>query len=197
MDSRAEEVLRFWLEETEPKGWYVGSDALDQEIRDRFLDLWEQATDLRPWCITPRGTLAYLILTDQFPRNMFRGEARAFATDRLARAVAAQAIGRGFDLKVEGLGRQFFYLPLEHSESLPDQARAVRLIFMRLDSPLTLLHARTHREMIRRYGRFPYRNAALARRNSRREAEMLEAGGYGAVLRELQAAEEAGKPTAA
>ncbi|TFL17424.1 DUF924 family protein [Jannaschia formosa] len=188
MDAHAEEVLRFWLEEAGPEGWYKGGEAFDAEIRDRFMGLWREARHLGHWCCSPRGTLAFLILTDQFPRNMFRGDGRAFATDQLALAVAKQAVTARADLGVEGAARQFFYLPLEHSESLADQARAVRLILMRLDASETLLHARAHREIIRRYGRFPYRNDALGRPGTAREAGMIEAGGYGAVLRELQAA---------
>ena len=183
-------MLRFWLEECAPDDWYRQDDALDDRIRERFAPSWEaaRAGRLRHWCAAPRGTLAYLILTDQFPRNMFRGEARAFATDAAARVAAKRALVRGDDLAVEGPARQFFYLPLEHSESPADQARAVRLIAARMDAPETLLHARAHREVIRRFGRFPYRNAALGRTSTAAEREMVAAGGYGPVVREMRAA---------
>ena len=189
----ADAVLRFWLEDHGPDDWYRGGEALDAAIRDRFRSAWEAARDggLLDWLASPRGTLAYLILTDQFPRNMFRGEARAFATDPKAREAAKSAIAKGFDLKVAEPERQFFYLPLEHSECLQDQERAVRLICERMDAPETLLHARAHREVIRCFGRFPFRNDALGRDNSDREAVFLEEGGYGAVVEELREADGA------
>ncbi|MBM2576883.1 DUF924 domain-containing protein [Jannaschia sp. Os4] len=186
--SDPEDVLRFWLEEKGPEDWYKGGEALDAEIRDRFEGTWEaaRAGRLAHWTTSPRGALAFLILTDQFPRNMFRGEAKAFATDPKAREVAKFSIDRKFDLKVDEPARQFFYLPLEHSECLQDQERAVRLICERMDAPETLLHARAHREVIRCFGRFPFRNAALGREMAAREAVFMDEGGYGAVVRELK-----------
>lgn len=188
-DVAPEDVLRFWLEEHGPEDWYGGGPALDRAIRERFEAAWEDARAgrLGRWSCSARGMLALLILVDQFPRNMFRGEGRAFATDALACRMAKQAIRRGLDLQVDGPARQFFYLPLEHSETGPDQHRAVRLIADRLDAPGTLLHARAHREVIRRFGRFPYRNDALGRDSTDEEAAMVAAGGYGAVLREVEA----------
>lgn len=184
-----DDVLDFWLRDHGPDDWYGGGDALDRAIRDGFEGAWDaaRAGRLAHWCCQARGTLAFLILTDQFPRNMFRGTGKAFATDRLACAVAKQAIRRGLDLQIDGPERQFFYLPLEHSETGPDQHRAVRLIATRIAVPETLVHARAHREVIRRYGRFPYRNDALGRSSTAAEAAMVEAGGYGAVLREVKA----------
>ncbi|WP_179380455.1 DUF924 family protein [Jannaschia marina] len=185
----AKTVVEFWLEELTPEDWYRQDDALDARIRDRFFESWTQARPLRrAWAGTPKGALGFLILTDQMSRNMMRGEGRAFSTDGLARAVAKSAIGRGFDLRIEGPGRQFFYLPLEHSESLQDQERAVRLIGMRMDAPETLLHARAHRNIIRRFGRFPFRNAALGRTSSGAERAFLDGGAYGAEVRALQEA---------
>ena len=193
MMQTAETIRRFWLEETGPKGWYAGGDALDADIRDRFRTTWDAACagGLTQWTTCAEGTLAYLILTDQFPRNMFRGEARAFATDARALAAAKRAVAAGQDLEIEGDARQFFYLPLEHSEHGPDQHRAVRLIAGRMDAPETLRHARAHREVIRRHGRFPYRNEALGRASTDAEREMIAAGGYGAVIRSFPAAAQA------
>ena len=184
-----EEVLRFWLDEVGPKGWYQTSDALDEEVRERFASAWENARAgaYGLWLTYPTGTLAYVILTDQFPRNMFRGEGRAFATDRAGLTAAKVAINRGWDMRINEPARQFFYLPLMHSENLCDQERCVRLICERMPEhgPGNLLHARAHREVIRRFGRFPYRNAALGRVSTTPEQAFEAAGGYGALVREV------------
>ena len=190
-----DEVLEFWLDEVGPAGWYAVDPELDARIRDRFLSAWEGAAEGRfaLWLTHPAGVLAYVILTDQFPRNMFRGERRAFATDAAALAAAKSAIQRGWDMKIDEPARQFFYLPLMHSENLCDQDRSVRLILERM--PQTgaenLKHARAHREVIRRFGRFPYRNVALGRSDTAPERSFLEDGGYGALLHEMNATEAA------
>jgi uncharacterized protein (DUF924 family) len=186
-----DEILAYWLDEKGPDAWYAGGEALDQEIRDRFEDAYNRAREgaLSLWLTYPTGTLAYIILTDQFPRNMFRGEAKSFATDRVALAAAKAAISRGWDMKIDEPARQFFYLPLMHSECLVDQDRAVRLIMTRMpDSGASnLLHAKAHREVIRLFGRFPYRNEALSRPLQAGEAEFLEKGGYGAMVEAMKA----------
>ena len=137
--------------------------------------------------------MAYIILTDQFSRNMFRDTKQAFATDKLAKAAAKAAISKEWDLKIDEPARQFFYMPLVHSECLEDQERAVRLIKTRMPETghQNLPHARAHREVIRRYGRFPTRNAALDRICSADEQAYLDAGGYGAIVKELQATKAA------
>lgn len=187
---QADEVLAFWLDEVGPQGWYKQDAELDDRIRKRFRSVWDRAGDggLGLWLTYPSGVLAFLIVTDQFPRNMFRGEPEAFALDHLAQAAAKQAIQRGWDMRIDPPARQFFYLPLMHSEALPDQDHCVRAICDRMpDAADTLLHARVHREIIRQFGRFPYRNAALGRRDTQAEAAFLSSGGYGQILRELQA----------
>lgn len=190
-----EDVLSFWLDEVGPEGWYAVSDELDQEIRDRFGAAWEAARDgaYGLWLTYPSGTLAYLILMDQFPRNMFRGSGQAFATDREALAAAKAAIGRKWDLRINEPARQFFYLPLMHSENLCDQERCIRMICERLDETgaSNLLHARAHREVIRQFGRFPYRNEVLDRSTTLPEQAFLNAGAYGATVRQLQSADAA------
>ena len=118
-----------------------------------------------------------MILLDQFPRNIFRGSARAFAADPLARAVADRAIARGFDQRVAQAQRLFFYLPFEHSEQLADQERAVALVRALGDADL-LKWAELHADIIRRFGRFPHRNAALGRTTSRVEQAFLDGGGF-------------------
>ena len=190
--STPEEILQFWLDETGPEGWYKGSDALDQEIRDRFEDAWERSTEgaYSLWLTYPSGALAYLILTDQFPRNMFRGTPKAFETDPLALAVAKIAIKKDWDLKIDEPARQFFYLPLMHSECITDQERCIRLILTRMPETgqENLLHAKAHRDVIRKFGRFPFRNEALDRRPTECELEFLENGGYGAIVEAIKKA---------
>ena len=187
---RPEEILSFWIDQTGESGWYRQSDALDAEIRRRYLDLWEEArTNGLGWAPNPKSALAKLILLDQFPRNMFRGDGRAYATDRLALARAKSAIELDWDLRFAGPERQFFYLPLVHSECLTDQDRAVRLFKDRMpEATDNLLHARAHREVIRRFGRFPTRNGDLGRTSTADEAAYLEAGGYQTLVDSLRKA---------
>lgn len=189
--ARREEIIRFWLEDVGPKGWYASTPEIDAEILRRFKPDWEaaHASELHDWTSNPEGALAFLILTDQFPRNMFRDDWRAFATDALARAASKQSIDHNFDVRHPEPVRQFFYMPLMHSECLMDQDRCVRLMLTRMPETGAgnLLHAKAHRELIRRFGRFPYRNTALARASNAHEAEFEAQGGYGAVLREMRA----------
>lgn len=189
---RPDTLIDFWLNEVGPKGWYMPGDGLDQTILDRYQNLWAEAADggLAAWQINPRSMLAYLILTDQFPRNMFRDTGKAFSTDRLARAAAKHALDAGFDLRIAEPERQFFYLPLMHSECITDQDRCVRLMLERMPETgaENLRHAKAHREVIRRYGRFPTRNAALERSSSQSEQIYLSSNGYGEILETLKAA---------
>ncbi len=185
-----EEILKFWLDETGPEGWYKGGAELDAIIRDRFEETWNAAMEgkFALWLTYPSGALAYIILTDQFPRNMFRGTAKAFSSDHVARAAAKQAIHRGWDMKIDGAARRFFYMPLMHSENLCDQERCIRLMKERMDNgEQNLLHAKAHREVIRLFGRFPTRNDALSRCSTSSEKQYVQDGGYGATVRKLQA----------
>ena len=188
---RVEDVLDFWLDEVGPSGWYNATADLDRKIRERFLDAWEcaQSGAYGFWLTYPNGALAFIILTDQFPRNMFRGAGRAFASDHLALSAAKSAIDHKWDMRIDEPARQFFYLPLMHSENLCDQDRCVRLMLdrMPIGGASNLLHARAHREVIRTFGRFPYRNDALARRVTAYERDYLSSGGYGSTVRMLQA----------
>lgn len=188
--SVTDNILEFWLHDVGPKGWYAVDQDVDAEIAARYAGEWEAARrgERDVWCNGPRGTLAYLILTDQFPRNIHRGTALAFASDIRARAAARRALDEGWDLKVPEPERQFFYMPLEHSEDMADQDLAVGLMEERMPSePDMALHARAHREMIRRYGRFPLRNAALGRESSAAEQEFLAEGGYMALVKSMRA----------
>lgn len=185
-----EEVLQFWLDEVGPKGWYDANDALDAEIRTRFEDTWQAACagKFSLWLTFASGAMAYVILTDQFSRNMFRGTGKAFASDKMALAAAKSAIDKGWDMRIDEPARQFFYMPMMHSENLCDQDRCVRLMCERM--PITrennLLHARAHREVIRKFGRFPFRNEVLNRAGTAVERDYVAQGGYGQTVRELQ-----------
>ena len=174
----AADVLAFWRAAGSAK-WFKKDAAFDAEIARRFSALWQQAAagSLPPGEDTPEGALGLVILLDQFPRNMFRGDARAFATDTTARAVAGRAIARGFDQAVPASERLFFYLPFEHSESEADQARAVALVDSLGDPDLTRW-AKLHADIIRRFGRFPHRNTVLGRTSTREEQAFLDAGGF-------------------
>jgi len=187
-----EEVLSFWLDEVGPDGWYDQDEALDASVRERFLDTWQAACEgqFSMWLTYPSGSLAYIILTDQFPRNMFRGSKQAFASDRIALTAAKCAVDKRWDMKIDEPARQFFYLPMMHSENLCDQERCVRLMCERMPDygASNLLHARAHREVIRQFGRFPYRNEALERSTTEHEAAYVSQGGYGSTVRDLQAA---------
>jgi uncharacterized protein (DUF924 family) len=183
------EVLEFWLHEVGPKGWYAGGEDLDSLCRDRFADLWQAAHDggLDHWVDGTVGTLAYLILTDQIPRNIHRGTALAFATDPQARAAARKALDAGWDLNAPEPERQFFYMPFSHSENEEDQALAVKLLGERMTSdPEYLLYARARQAIIMRYGRFPTRNAALGRVSTQQEQVYLDQGGYAALVKAMQ-----------
>ena len=187
---KAQEIIEFWVNEVGPKGWYQGGEDLDQTIRDRFLDDWEQARAgaYDSWGCCPDKSLALIILLDQFPRNMFRGDPRSFATDKKAREVAKVAIDKNWDQKVAEPARQFFFLPYMHSECLTHQERCVRLVMTRMPETggENLIHAKVHREIIRQFGRFPYRNDALGRKTTDAEKRFIEDGGYQAILKDLQ-----------
>ncbi len=189
------EVLDFWLGEIGPEGWYAGGEALDGECRSRFADIWQAAREggLEHWVDGAAGTLAYLVICDQLSRNMHRGTADAFATDPQALAAARVAVAQGWDMDAPEPERQFFYMPFEHSENAEDQATAVRLMEERLSSdPEMALHARAHQAVIARFGRFPSRNAVLGRASTAGEQAWLDAGGYGAEVRALQASHAKG-----
>jgi uncharacterized protein (DUF924 family) len=171
-------VLAFWRE-AGPKKWFVKDAAFDETIRSRFLTTHEAAASgkLAEWEGTAEGALALVIALDQFPRNMFRGSARTFATDPLARQVADRAIAKGFDKAVQPTERQFFYLPFEHSESSADQDRSLAL-YRAMGDVEALKWAELHADIIRRFGRFPHRNAALGRSTTPDEQAFLDSGGF-------------------
>lgn len=171
------DIITFWRS-AGPDKWYAKDDTFDQELRDRFMDTWEAARDgkLGAWQDSDEGALALLIVLDQFPRNMFRNDARAFSTDALARSVATRAIAEGRDRRIEQEMRAFMYLPFEHSEDITDQERSIAL-FKSLSAD-SLKWAVLHADIIRKFGRFPHRNAVLGRATTPEEAAFLDDGGF-------------------
>ena len=173
-----QDVLAFWRAAGHEK-WFEKDTAFDDEVRSRFLETYAAAAagKLSDWEQTAEGALALAIVLDQFPRNMFRGDARTYAADPLARAVAERAVARGFDRQVPAPEWQFFYLPFEHSESLADQERCCELFRSTGDADL-LQWAQSHADIIRRFGRFPHRNAVLRRATTPEEQAFLDGGGF-------------------
>ena len=178
MIASPESVLAFWRD-AGPEKWFTKDTAFDDEIRQRFLETYEAAAaeKLSVWERTADGALALTIVLDQFPRNMFRGGARTYAADALARTVAGRALARGFDRQVPSPEWQFFYLPFEHSESPPDQERCCALFAAAGDADL-LKWAQQHADIIRRFGRFPHRNAVLGRATTPEEQAFLDGDGF-------------------
>jgi uncharacterized protein (DUF924 family) len=180
--SLSDEVLAFWINAGPPK-WFAKDPAFDEQIRDRFEALHMEGSRgaLNGWAETPRGALALVILLDQFPRNMYRGSAHAFATDPLARAIARAALDAGDHLKVDADVRFFFFMPFEHSEEMADQDLAVSL-FEALQAatgePGNLKWAEMHRDIIARFTRFPHRNLCLGRESTAEEEKFLAEGGF-------------------
>jgi uncharacterized protein (DUF924 family) len=171
-----QDIVTFWREAGR-KRWFTKDSAFDDDIRRRFLVTHQAAAagQLKDWENSAEGALALLLLLDQFSRNMFRGDKRAFAADPLARAIAAGALIKGFDSQFPEL-RDFFYLPFVHSEELADQQRAIALYqAARLDD---FKWAQMHADIIRRFGRFPHRNAVLGRVSTPEEQAFLSAGGF-------------------
>ena len=173
-----ESVLTFWRK-AGPNKWFDKDAAFDHEIRARFVATYEAAAAgaLADWEATPEGALALTIVLDQFPRNMFRGSARTYAADPLARAVADRALARGFDRFMTLADAQFFYLPFEHSEELADQERCCEL-FRAAGDAEALKWAELHTDIIRRFGRFPHRNKVLGRLTTPEEQAFLDGGGF-------------------
>jgi uncharacterized protein (DUF924 family) len=173
----ARAVVAFWRA-AGPALWFAKDDAFDKRFRDRFLAVHEAAArgELADWATRADGALALVILLDQFPRNAFRGTARMYATDGHARLVADAAIKAGHDRAVENEIAKFFYLPFAHSEALADQERSMALT-RRLGEP-DLSHAIGHRDIIRRFDRFPHRNPILERSMMGEEQHYLESGGF-------------------
>lgn len=178
MSADPAKVLDFWFSADTRPLWFRATPEFDARLREEFLDVWQAAArgELENWNATPEGALALVIVLDQFPLNMFRGQAESFSTEALSRGVARKAIDRGWDRDLDDAGKAFLYLPFMHSEALDDQERSVRL-FRDADLVDNLRWAEHHREIIQRFGRFPHRNAALGRESSGEELEWLASKG--------------------
>jgi uncharacterized protein (DUF924 family) len=174
----AGDVLTYWRA-LGPERWFVKDAAVDAEIRYKFQGVYRAAVagSLGRWEDDASGALALIVVLDQFPRNMFRGAAAAFAADPLARAAAARAIERGFDRQATEAERPLYYLPYMHSEALADQQRCCELCRAAADEG-TLKYAVLHADIIRRFGRFPHRNAVLGRVTTPEEQAFLDGGGF-------------------
>jgi len=177
MPADAVAVVQFW-KAAGPKQWFAKDDDFDRDFRERFLTLHERAArgELDHWLESATAALALILLLDQFPRNAFRGTPRMYATDELALHHANRAIARGYDRQLEPELQLFFYLPLGHSESLADQERCVAL--NERFGPELAKHAIGHADIVRRFGRFPHRNAILGRPSSEAELAFLNEGGF-------------------
>ncbi len=187
--SDSQSVLDFWFGApgsaeagTTRDVWFTKRTAFDQECRDRFEALHRAAASgaLDDWSRTPHGTLALVILLDQFSRNIYRDTPQAFAQDAHALRIAREAIARGFDREMTPLERMFLYLPFEHSENLADQVRSLELFSSLQRFPETenvMKYAMAHSDVIARFGRFPHRNAILGRKSTPEEERYLAEGG--------------------
>ena len=178
VDISPEQILSFWRNAGE-KRWWTKDDAFDAEIQARFFQLWNEAAAgrLAHWQQSDDGALALVIVLDQFPRNMFRDDARTYASDALAREVAVCAIADGADMRIGEDLRSFLYMPLMHSEHLGDQERCI-VLFEQLGNEENAKYAAHHADIIRRFGRFPHRNRILGRATTADEQAFLDSGGF-------------------
>lgn len=172
-----EDVVSFWRD-AGPDRWFTKDDAFDELCRTRLRVVHFEAArrEHDDWVDTPEGALALMVLLDQYPRNAFRGTAHMYATDPLARHFARTALERGHDRAIEPALRLFLYLPFEHSEDLADQDLCVAL--HRPLDPELMRYALDHQAIIRRFGRFPHRNALLMRATTPDEQRFLDEGGF-------------------
>jgi uncharacterized protein (DUF924 family) len=187
--SQVQEILEFWFGKPNDSDygksrqvWFIKNPEFDREVRSRFLPVYQQAAagEVDDWKASPQGCLALIILLDQFPRNMFRGQPQAFATDPQALAYAKHAVTNSFDRELLPIQRQFIYLPFEHSENLSDQHQCIKLFSTLQEYPECVSgvdYAHRHFQVIERFGRFPHRNEILGRETTPEEAEFLQQPG--------------------
>ncbi len=174
----ANDIISFWFSAEIQPLWFNSTPEFDNEIKRRFENLWQQvqqdnqADMLTEWSQTPQGVLALCILLDQLPLNMFRGEPSSFQTESLAITVAKQGIMNGFDQQIPHEQLMFLYMPLMHSETLKDQNQSVAL-FNKAGLTHNIRFAQHHQSLIKRFGRFPHRNAILGRTSTPDEMDYL------------------------
>ncbi|WP_025899678.1 DUF924 family protein [Sneathiella glossodoripedis] len=158
--------------------WFQKNDDFDAEIKSRFLEIYEKARagELLSWTEHKEGSLALIILLDQFPRNMFRASKKAFETDGKAREITRHMLDRGFFDQLKDFEKTFAALPLEHSENLQDQQQSL-MLFKQFGTELQIEYAQKHLDIIEKFGRFPHRNAALGRESTPEEIEFLKTPG--------------------
>jgi uncharacterized protein (DUF924 family) len=174
-----QDIIDFWFSERVRKMWWRKDEAFDEEIRTRFSDVQQRAAanELQAWRQTPQGRLAEIIVLDQFPRNMFRDQAEAFATDELARKRTREAVASGADQALSAQQRAFLYMSLMHSESATDHEQAVQLYSSHPDLKNNLDFELKHKAIIDRFGRYPHRNRILGRTSSAEEEAFLQQPG--------------------
>lgn len=168
------EIIEFWFSEPIKKLWFNSTTDFDEIILSKYNSLWEQASrgQFKHWCDTPLGALSLAIILDQFPLNMFRGKAKSFSTEAQAIGVTRDALAKNFDKQLNNIQLPFLYMPLMHSENIDDQNDSVTL-FMQTKLEDNLRFAKHHRDIIKKFGRFPHRNSILERTNSIAEIEYL------------------------
>ena len=173
--SSADKVLKFWFDDLSPQQWFMQSDQVDTTIRNKFLDTHNKAAagELDNWRKDARGSLAEIIILDQFSRNLYRNTPQAFAQDGMALVLAQEAIAKGFEDDLSKEQVQFLYLPFMHSESLVIHERAVEL-YTALGQEMNLEFEMKHKAIIERFGRYPHRNAILERESTPEEIEFLK-----------------------
>jgi len=178
MNIAAKEIVDFWFSDRVKQQWFSSNSELDKEIVEKYEALWEKASlgELDDWSEDPDGCLALVIILDQFPLNMFRGEAKSFKTERRSAEIARHALEKKLDRKIEKEKLAFLYMPFMHSEDLADQELSVKL-YRENDLETNIGFAEHHRDIIRRFGRFPHRNSILGRESSAGELQYLASEG--------------------
>lgn len=173
------DIVAFWRDAGQKK-WFEKDEAFDRQVAERFEAIHAEAAAgrLSGWAETPEGALALILVLDQFSRNLFRGRPQAFAQDVMAADVAGRSLLAGFDRKVDPSLRLFFYMPFMHSEAIADQERCISLFHEFVGTAAGLTHAHEHARIIRRFGRFPHRNAVLGRHTTPAEQSFLDGGGF-------------------
>ncbi len=174
-DELIQEIVDFWFSDEVKAKWFNSTAEFDDELRSRYEKTWglARANSFDHWELEPVGSLALVIILDQFPLNMFRSDARQYSTEGHARRIAGHAIDKGFDQQLDKIKRSFLYLPFMHSENLDDQDYSVEL-YEKAGLEDNLRFARHHRDVVKRFGRFPHRNEALGRQSTEEELEYLK-----------------------